>query len=144
MSNVTFVYLSKCNIKLPGFFWKFQKKVFLNRSNVHICHLYTCTLPPPTYFPRLGAGLEAERALWSRAPRPSRCNQLQSPGKNKMIILNLSALKEFILCEREKNPELTKVQPFYWIGDRLCDIYIAGTCLALAQLLQTPCEATTG
>ena len=66
-----------------------------------ICHLYTCTLPPPTYFPRLGADLEAERALWSRAPRPSRCNQLQSPGKNKMIILNLSALKEFILCERE-------------------------------------------
>ena len=99
-------------------------------------HLY----PPPTYFPRLGAGLEAERALWSRAPRPWRCNQLQSPGKNKMIILNLSALKEFILSEREINPELTKVQPFYWMGDCLCDIYIAGTCLALAQLLQTPCD----
>ena len=30
--NVTFVYLSKCNIKLAGFFWKFQKNVFVNRS----------------------------------------------------------------------------------------------------------------
>ena len=30
--NVTLIYLSKCNIKL---FWKFQKKVFVNRSNEH-------------------------------------------------------------------------------------------------------------
>ena len=63
----------------------------------------------------------------------------------EFVLWNLSALKEFILCEREINPELTKVQPFYWMGDRLCDIYIAGTCLALAALLlQTPFEATTG
>ena len=31
--NVTFGYLSKCNKKLPVFFWKFQKKVFVNWSS---------------------------------------------------------------------------------------------------------------
>ena len=30
--NIAFIYLSKCNRKLPVFFWKFQKKVFVNRS----------------------------------------------------------------------------------------------------------------
>ena len=33
--NVTFVYLSKCYIKLPGFFGNSQKKVFVNWSNGH-------------------------------------------------------------------------------------------------------------
>ena len=32
--NVTFVYLSKCNIKLPGIFGNSKKKVFVNRSTV--------------------------------------------------------------------------------------------------------------
>ena len=33
--NVTFVYLSKCNIKQPGIFGNSKKKVFVNRSSGH-------------------------------------------------------------------------------------------------------------
>ena len=40
--NLTFVYLSKCNIKLPCIFGNSKKKKFLNRSNAH--RLAHCTL----------------------------------------------------------------------------------------------------
>ena len=33
---LTIVYISKCNINLPGFFGNSKKKVFVNRSSVHI------------------------------------------------------------------------------------------------------------
>ena len=38
--NETFVYLSKCNIKLPCYFINSKKRVFVNRSSVYFFYLH--------------------------------------------------------------------------------------------------------